>query len=518
MMKRRVTALLCCLILMIPLFAAAETSEYRLPLPELGVECYLEKVKDWTVVTADNLEENMALFTARGETEENVRMRYKEGHVAFEAFRKELPNGRFRLEVFEDADTRSIWNLDDLTKKQYIAVAEGLEETLFKGRYQLFKIRYQASDTRDRCFYGSLIAYPPYQYESGRFLLRYLDGKAFLASYTQTTEASANKHIAGDDTLHRLEWTALNDDNGVRLFDKAKTPVADLRHDDERYIVNAHSGDFVFTGGSEKGASVTVAAGGVEREAKVDKDGKYSCHITLLPGDNEVVSTAEKKGLERNTLVRVIAVDDGMAALEMTKYPLGNVDRDEIEVEGVVSSGATVTIQIDEESPVEVKADKDGEFEYEIAAADWQTHVLTVTAREEGLRDCVAQFEFSPEYEDAKKGISAFRKTLTEGVTGKKLVADPGAYIGARVKLEVYITDVSRDGGFLTLTCRIDSKKDQPIYLVCDSYLEDEILDKMLITVYGTVIEPSLTDTPVPRLEIEYVSYLKTIYRKWPYR
>ena len=56
-----------------------------------------------------------------------------------------------------------------------------------------------------------------------------------------------------------------------------------------------------------------------------------------------------------------------------------------------------------------------------------------------------------------------------------------------------------------------------PVILVCPDYLEDRIQDKMLLTVYGTVTEPSRADPAVPRLDVEYIRYQKTVYKRNPY-
>ena len=239
----------------------------------------------------------------------------------------------------------------------------------------------------------------------------------------------------------------------------------------------------------------------------------YLCaEIVLSSGDNEIIAVANKDKLAENTLSRIISVDDAMAALELHEYPYDWVIRDEMRVSGKAVPGARVTVKLDEGEVISVSVGADGSFSYELEAEDWMEHTVEITASEEGKEDCTAKFSFTPEYEDAAKGIKAYGKTLTEGVYGKNISADPSAHVGSRVKLEVYTQEAERTDGRLILKGRINKKDDMPVILVCDSYMEDMILPKMILTVYGEVIEPSLTEEPIPRIHVEYIQYLKMVY------
>lgn len=84
--------------------------------------------------------------------------------------------------------------------------------------------------------------------------------------------------------------------------------------------------------------------------------------------------------------------------------------------------------------------------------------------------------------------------------------------MGDRIKMEIYTTKAERLNGQLVLAGNIESDKNRPVILVCDDYFEDQILDKMKLTVYGEIIEPALTEPPIPRVQAAYTSYLKTVY------
>ena len=480
---------------------------------EEGVEFMISKPNEWTFVTPENMEEHMDLLMGLGETEAEVRARFSDGTILFEAYHPKLKKGRYRVQIFEDVYTRNVWNLDDLTKKQYIAVGDELKEYYFQGYLDLFKVNFESSLAKGRHFEGVYNAYPPYGYESGYYHLSFFNGKAYFCSYSQKTQASQKKHIKADGTYDRVGDLIPGMSGHAYLKGERLPAVADLMPDGG-LILNAHSGEYSFTGVSEKKANVVVKNGDQQWDAAVDGDGKYTAVIQLQPGENEIIAIASKEGLSENTLSHFVSVDDQTAALEFSEYPYGDVIRDEIKVTGRTSPGARVTIQIDEMDPVELTVNEDGTFSRKIEAEDWVEHSIEITASEAGKEDCTAIFSFIAAYKDASKGINAYRKTLTEGLSAKKISKDPAAHIGGRIKLEVYTREVERTAGRLILKGNINKNKDQPIILVCDSYLQDEILDKMIITVYGEVIEPSLTEEPIPRLHVEYISYLKTIYRK----
>ena len=482
-------------------------------MQEDGVEMTLRAMAEWTIITPDNLNEHIALLTARGCTEEDVRYRYENGHIAFEAVHPKLTDGVVRMQVFEDAQSRSVWNLADITQKQFTTLKQELDDHLYQGYLRLFDVRYYRSEVpNNRDFSGSLNVYPPFAYESGLFNLRFFNGKAYLVSYVQSTQATKSKHYRDLNMYRRVSgWTPMN--GHPTLVGEKRTAVADLLPA-AGLILNAHSGAYTFRGITEKGAKVTVENGGRQTAAQVDGDGNYTAEIHLQPGENTVISTATKEKLNENALTRVIRVDDTLAALELTEYPYDAVLRDKIKVSGKASPGAAVTVKIDEGAAEAVALKKDGSFSYDVQAADWMEHDIEITAAEPGLTDCTARFTFRPVYEDASKGIKAFSKTLTGGVTGKKISAAPAGYVGSRVKIEVYTTGVQRQDGRLILSGNISKDKKMPILLICPDYLDDQILDKMILTVYGTVLEPSRTETPTPRIDVEYIQYHKTVYRK----
>jgi len=478
--------LILCLSLLFP--AQAELTDgsrsSRILVAEEGVEFIVSShMKEWTFVTPENLEEYMEMLTGMGETEADIRARFSDGTILFEAYHKKGKKNWTRAQVFEDEYSRNIWHLDDLTKKQYIAVAEDLEDHYFQGYLDLFDLYYYSSATRGREFTGDYNAYPPYQFESAKFCLRFLNGKAYLQTGTGTL--------------------------GIYLTGERLPAITDLKLEAGPQIHNANSGNFTFQGLSEKNARITLKIGERQWEATADADGKYAADIQLLPDDSEITLIANKDGLKENVRAMPILVNDAFAALVLSEYPAGDMIRDDLRVSGRTNPGAAVMVQIDEEEPINLAVDENGAFSQKLEAEDWKEHIIRITAREEGKQDYTAISTFVSGYADAEKGISAYRKTLTEGLTAKKIHKDPYAHVGGRIKLEVYTRELIRENGQMIIKGNIYQNKDMPITLVCDSYLQDRIKEKMILTVYGEVMEPLQQDDPVSTLKVEYISYLK---------
>ena len=536
-MKRAISFLLALMLAMtlaVPALGEVEirinTDNYlhALDLPELGLNLRLTWAEQCTFVTAENLEEHADLVTARGDTMENARFRFANAGILFEAYCPEkIPDGVIRVQRFEDEWSRNIWSMcveepDRYTTSLLQAMMDEWSGTLYQGYMRLFNVRRKSDINLDRySLIGSVNWYPPFDYESGMFKLFCTNGVFYMVSYMSLRPASTQKNYSYQDYLYENAITNTPIGGTIRLISgtKEETPVTDLGTDRTRLILNAHSGPFTLTGTTERGAAVRVTNGDQSWEATVDGL-NYTCGIELQPGENTVVSAANKQGLRENTLERVIAVDDGIAALELTEFPYGAVPRSEVTAKGKTSPGASVTVTIDDGEPREAAVEADGAFSYTLPVGeveDWVDHTIAIAAHEEGLEDCTARFTFSTEYDEASQGIAAYRKTLSGGVTGWTVNKDPAAHVGERMALEVRTLTVDRRDGILSVECCIDSDESRPVILVYPNYMDDEIAPFMVITVYGEIVEPAQMDPPVPRMEVEYTQNLIIEYIRWRY-
>lgn|GEM_PF-2288154 len=497
-----------------------------LDFPGLGVKMNLRNPEEWTIVTAETLEEHADLITARGDTMENARFRFENANILFELYNpKRIPDAVIRVQCYEDEWSRNIWSTASADKDYYEvtqlrSLTDELNSTLYQGYLRMFNVRAQ-SDTTTMNIKGSVNWYPPYDYESGLFTMFCVNGKFYIASYLCMTPASSTNYLYQSDMLYTyaINWTPVEEWDGVKLMNgvQGETPVTDLASDWSRLILNAHSGDFTFTGATERNAAVRVTNGEQSWDAAVDGT-NYTCVIQLRPGENTVVSTANKQGLRENTTERIIAADDAVAALELTEFPYGRVLRNEVRASGKTAPGASVSVVIDDGDPQPVTVQPDGTFSYSLpvgSVEDWVDHTIEIAAHEEGLEDCTAKFTFSTGYAEAQQGIGAYLGTLSQNVNSWNINKEPDAHVGERTALEVRTIQVDHRDGILSVECRIEEDRARPIILLYPDYMDDQITPQMVITVYGEIIDPALLDPPVPRMEVEYTRNLIVQYVRW---
>ncbi len=522
-MKKCLAILLLLLTLLPSALAQSEVPELQPSRVPVGGDDFLVIMKSyesWTFVTPANLEENMALCTKRGDNIDDVRARFQAGTIQWEAYHKSLPKGCVRMEIIEDAFTRNFFHTADFTEKYVAGIWKTriLEEWALE-RYNIYDIIslewLNNQNQAHRAYRVAFVTKAPYPYESGIAMLTFYNGKAYFQMYTQLIPASKLKYLSNDSTKHFLyDKTSTLGGAPIVKLPILRDPYADLWQK-QATVFNAHTGDFEYGGTTEEGVSVTVQGGGETVDAKVASDGAFTYVLPVHEeGILQVTYTATRKDRTENTLTEYFSVNDGMAALTLYTYPYGDLLKDKAEVSGKASPGAVVTLQIDEGAPQVLALDSKGEFKQAITADYFVQHAMTLTVQEEGLEECVVKMPFELWYEDAAKGIAAYKKQLDSDVKMKALFADPGQYVGKKVKLEVYVSSIERRDGNLYINANIYQNKDQKLILLCDSYLNDEIVDKMILTVYGEFQEPTLTDSPIPRLYIQFISYQKTVYSR----
>lgn len=429
-----------------------------------------------------------------------------------------------------------MWNLKDLLANQVRRVATDMDSQMWlHDRYYFFNSK-KRNEYERQTITGSFNAYPPYAYESGIYCLAFHNGKGYLLLYAQDTPASSAALLnrnADDPALelgqrcnyNRLSWLE-NPGNDNTHFARgifkeistAETPPADLKRDYTRGIFNLNSGAYEYTGFTEGNATVAVSAGGEEVKAKVDSETKmFSAQIQLQPGENEITVRAEKKNLEPNTLTDVLTVNDDMAMLVLTEYLYGDEDRSKLRIAGVTNPGATITIQVDEEAPIQVEVKKNGKFSQKITAEDFKEHTVTVTASQEGKEDCTVRTPFTTYYADDNKHAAAYRKLLNKEIHWVDAFEKPGEYVGEKISMLIRTTNQEYTNGMLIVEGTNIGSASRPLekgknkcYLVFDSYVDDFLALSCDLTAYGEIIEPAhMEDGDYLRMQVEFFSYYK---------
>ena len=503
------------LALLMPSCALAERKWFPIEGENASI-CFGDGDK-YTFVTPETLEENMALCLSHGGTAEDARERFRAGNVMWEAYREGV-EGRFRLEIYEDEWTHYAWDSQTMSLSLLRQLPEDLKNAgWLAGRYDFMNMKYHLDDGIKH-LEGKFTSQLPYAYESGVFTLHFYNGKAFLFLYADSKPASVSGlwsqstyNIVWKDTLYRMAAFFRRDSKAL-----AEGPhMVDLLPNREDLVLNLHSGPYALKGITEKGASVALEYGGEHVEAKV-KEREYQGEVTLNDGDGALTLRARKGNQPENVLEMPLPVNDAMAALVLTACPNGSADRDNLRVKGRTDPRGGVTVQVDEEAPIQADVQADGSFDVPIQAEDWVYHTLLITASQEGLEDCAARFSFTPTYEDAEKGIRAYRKTLSDAIKPLMLMENPEAYVGSRYSFEVKILSWTIYEGIITMTARFDSYQytvngqgyTGNICLLFDSYMDDFFRAGQKLTVYGEVLEPTRTDPPMPRMQVQYAEYV----------
>lgn len=393
------------------------------------------------------------------------------------------------------------------------SIRSKIEESWGSERYTLYNVK---EDWRypNKFYTFSFNSIPPLCYESGLGALSIENGQAMTVTYVSFTQrASRLSYLKQDNTASTIGYVFFYDRPPVYGMTLQKTPCVDLVPGGD-WIVNAHTGTLTLSGTSEENALITFSAGGQTATATAGKNGAYSLSAPLeLDGRQEYTLTASLKGRPDNSFSAVLPIDNSVAALTLTQYPYGEIYTDEeIIVCGKVSAAAQVTVSLDGGEAAAAPV-TDGTFHYTCQAEPWRVHDLVITVSEEGKTPCTAETSFYVQYENIDKGLKAFRQQAAK-LNCKQLANAPAEHVGELVKMEFYTRDLQHTPSGLAFEANglLDNKK-YPMILLADGYINDMITEGMYITAYGVVSEPTLTEDPIPRIQLVYVTYQKKTYK-----
>ena len=421
------------LALLMPFTALASSTSIWFPIEEEGISVRLPNREKYTIVTPENYEEHLEMCIAHGNTENNMHRRFESGHVIMELYRPDM-EGWMRLEVYEDQWTRYAWDGETMMDGPFKRLPQELEDAYWLSD-QGYKLYGLDDVIAGRQINGRLIAYPPYDYESGMVNIHFYHGKAYLLIYANTKPATHTKHWA--DGVYDIVSNAFMRETNFRRENKEwakEIHPADLVLTSSILPLNLHPGEFTITGKTEAGAKIQVTMGQEIYQAAV-KERDFSCKVPLTEGKNEIQVTASKTKRLDESAVITCTTDSSIAELLLTAYPDGTVYEDQRTVKGKTQPEGTITIRLDEGDAISVPVDEKGNFSYKIEASDFDEHSIEITASQEGLEDCTAIFSFRPMPENVQKAINAYRKLLAEKELKfvlQDMYENPEAHIGER--------------------------------------------------------------------------------------
>ena len=520
-MIKRLTSLLLALLLLLPAMASAELTYEReekkyINFPEMDQwRGHFTKVNNWTIVTADTLEDHMELLLARGDSEEEIRTRFAQETLLFEAYSPDLPQDAcFRAEKFEDAYTREIWHLRHLSTAERKTLIEEISGGYVLENYDVYSLKSGGSGGGSY-LEGWFTNYPPAVHESGKIQLHYRNGALYVFTYNVRNRMTGRSSYLSNKEKEQLDYTPLM---GSSFKGELLPRLTSLTLDDA-IPAQMDVGELTLSGSVEKGGALTVTLDGKPVDVDVSKKGTFTLSLKLISdGNHEVVMTATHSKYTDRVETFTIDVSSNRTPMMLTAAPDVYALAGPQTVAGVTDPGTTVTLQLDEGDNVVLTADTNGEFTHTFDVMDAALHVIRVAAIAPGKDMLMGEIPFITEYESVKDGIKEFQKKLTE-YTVAELAADPEAHIGERVKISVRVKDVIFTEEGLGIVCNFNppnkSKQEKtPLYLTFQGYAQDLISAPMIMTIYGTVQGEETVQTEdgeETRLNIfvEYGTYLK---------
>lgn len=513
---KKFALILLALLLVMPLAMAEELemeiSKSNIVFPTLDeMKGRFRPTKEWTIVHRGNLDEHMELLLKRGETEEEIRARFAEDTLLWEAYFEGFADDAcIRMERFVDETSREIWHLRHLSTKERKEFLELVNDGMLFAQYDTFSAKFDGNGGNAYVDCG-FTTVPPAAYESGRMCIRYINGQAYVVTY------AARGRMAGRSSLRaKRENTLLSGYTpmdslffGVKLL-----PEMSAFELDSGFPAQVDLEDVKLSGTVTKGARLTAALDGEEIYSKTLSKGEFSLTLPIAtPGEHEVTFTVtHKKHTDRVETFTLHASAD-RTPLNFTALPELLAPAGPQTVSGTTDPGAEVILRLDEEEAMTLIAGADGSFSHTWEVMDDQLHLLYALATAEGKDPSVAEYAFLTEYETFRDGLDAFEEQLTE-LTISQLAEDPYAHLGERVKISVKVKEVIHTQEGLGVLCTYNPPKGSkhaktPLYLSLYGYGQDQVREGMTITIYGTVQGQKDADGE-PRLNIlmQYGTYL----------
>lgn len=509
-MKRATALLLALLMLAAPLAALAELEYSRQPsryidFPTLDkMRAYFYRNDSWTIVTRDNLNENIHLMLERGENEEDVRARFAEDTLLFEAYSPELPQGAcFRAERYTNALTREAWHAKYLDKEAREELCTMIELGFMLDRYDVFSLASAASG--DDCYLlASYTSYPPATPEAGVMQLRFHNG----TMYVFTCGIYGQLRISAEERT-QLTFRSPMDDT---TFGTPVLPILTPFMLDGEMPVQVDMGEITVTGSIRAGGQLTAALDGKPLDVSLDGQGRFSTVVPLISqGDHEVTFTATHQKHTTREETYTINVSANRTPLNLSQYPAGYVKAGKMTIAGTTDPDAALTLQLDKGENITLDVDENGAFSHELHVPDSNLHYLRLAAIAPDKDLAALELPFLTLYETSMDGLNAFMKKIN--TTDIAVMAQsPDDYAGERVKTEVQVKEVIVTETGLGFLCQpyATRNEDLPLYVTVYGYLHGAISAGNIITVYGTVEGTELVEgESEPRLNIvmQYATY-----------
>ncbi len=516
-MKRFLCILL--VFMMLPPFSLAEMTlmveKNNVTFQELDqMRTYFRDPEKWTIVYRDNLEEHLDFLISRGQTREEILIRFSEESLLWEAYNDMYPKDAcFRMERFVDELSREIWHLRHFNTAGRQELLEVLKQGQLLEKYDTYSAKFRGHNPEAyiECNYTTV---PPAAHESGTMQIRYINGQAYVLTYAVRDRAAGRNHLRSNAENQNISGKSPFSSNLPVKFGVELLPKLTAFALDEGYPQQAGIGDVTLTGAISKGGKLKVTLDGKEISCKVKSNGDFSVVLPLNEqGDHTIHFTATHSKYTDRTETYIINASALRTPLAITAQPEEYALAGQQTLSGTSDPGASITLQLDEKDLATLTADETGAFTHAFEVKDNRFHQLVIIASVPGKGDSKLTLPFITEYETVKEGTKAFSKNLTKHSL-KTLAQDPQAHLGERVKIEVHIKEVTYIPEGLGILCnyRPSSSKQEktPLFLTLYGYAQDQLYTGMIVTIYGTVQGVrQVNDEERMDILVEYGTYIR---------
>jgi len=514
-MKKRATALLLGMMLLLGACAAAQETTYVFPYEGFR---YTQKENE-TVLTQTNLHEHEEMIAALGTTREAILASYMASGIVMEV----IPQGAGQIAVSvtdagEFADVKKMEKISDERLAQFKALFEesGLYETVELTQTEPVCVRMTSS-----AMYASMPVY------SLRYAMLHL-GRMYMITQTivgRAPEAEDDARMA--EVLSGMKLlSTVSDPTPVPTPVPTPTPeptpvptpgVAELIAGEglmEISGVPAYTNDAAITinGKTDPGAEVRAAVGEKNLgKATAKKDGSFTLKVTL-PEEGEQTLAVMSDTAEA---MLSVTYEQPMARFVITAPQEAVFSGEHVMVRGETEPNATVYIE-GKGMSTNVKANKNGDFSIRVFIADESTQTFALRVKAKGYKENRTQITLTREF-TLREGIADFRKKM-QSVEYAALAKNVEKYADKqfmfRGRVEAF-TDF--DGRACALVCvsnvAVGEWKD-PVWVVLDG--EEGLSEGCIATFYlmgegltlpaGSMYTRDGVETEAPVAEAVYVA------------
>ena len=409
-MKKRATALLLGIMLLLGACAAAQETTYVFPYEGFR---YTQKA-DETVLTQTNLHEHEEMIASLGTTRDAILASYMASGIVMEVIPQD--GGQIAVSVTDAGEFADVKHMEKITDERLAQFKALFEESGLYETVELTKTTPVCVRMTSSAMYASMPVY------SLRYAMLHL-GRMYMITQTivgRAPEAADDARMA--EVLSGMKLLSnVSDPTPVPTPVPTPTPeptpvptpgVAEViasAGSMEITGVPSYTNDPVITitGVTDPGAEVRAVVGerGLGR-ATAKKDGSFTLKVTLPEQGEQTLAVMS----DTAEAMLSVTYEQPMAKFVITAPQSAVFSGEHVMVRGETEPNATVYIE-GKGMSTNVKANKNGDFSIRVFIADESTQTFTLRTKVKGYQENRTQITLTREF-TLREGIADFRKRM----------------------------------------------------------------------------------------------------------